>query len=91
MRQQFTVGDLFHGAASSVDSITVYNEFYSIRTAPLALNTVFDKARSKTRVNIGSPFQRWRELKECQDVTPDASGAACDRTPRLLCFFSIVE
>ncbi len=91
MRQQFTAGDLYHGAASSVDSITVYNEFYSIRTAPLVLNTVFDKARSKTRVNIGSAFQRWRELKECQDVTLDASGTACDRTPRSLCFFSIVE
>ncbi len=30
-----------------------------------------DKARSKTHVNIGSAFQRWRELKEWK---------ACDRT-----------
>uniref|UniRef100_A0A673GHT8 Uncharacterized protein n=1 Tax=Sinocyclocheilus rhinocerous TaxID=307959 RepID=A0A673GHT8_9TELE len=28
-----------------------------------------DKARSRTRVNIGSAFQRWRELKE-RRVTP---------------------
>ncbi len=41
-----------------------------------------DKARGRTRVNIGSAFQRWRELKERK---------ACDRTPRLLCFFSIGE
>uniref|UniRef100_A0A673HEI9 Uncharacterized protein n=1 Tax=Sinocyclocheilus rhinocerous TaxID=307959 RepID=A0A673HEI9_9TELE len=41
-----------------------------------------EMARSRTRVNIGSAFQRWRELKEWK---------ACDRTPRLLCFFSIRE
>jgi len=39
-----------------------------------------DKARSRTRVNIESAFRRWRELKERK---------ACDRTPVLLCFFSI--
>ncbi len=38
-----------------------------------------DKARSRTRVNIGSAFQRWRELKERK---------ACDWTQRMLWFFS---
>ncbi len=37
-------------------------------------------ARIRTRVNIGSAFQRWRELKERK---------ACDRTARLLCLFLI--
>ncbi len=41
-----------------------------------------DKARSRTCVNIESAFQRWKELKELK---------ACDRTPKLLCFFSIGE
>ncbi len=41
-----------------------------------------DKARSRTRVNIASAFQHRRELKERK---------ACDRTPRVLCFFSIGE
>ncbi len=41
-----------------------------------------DKARSRTRVNIVSAFQRRRELKERK---------ACDRTSRVLCFFSIGE
>ncbi len=41
-----------------------------------------DKARSRTRVNIGSAFQRWRELKQQK---------ACNQTPRLLWFFSIGE
>uniref|UniRef100_A0A673HCL4 Uncharacterized protein n=1 Tax=Sinocyclocheilus rhinocerous TaxID=307959 RepID=A0A673HCL4_9TELE len=44
--------------------------------------TVSAPAALRTRVNIGSAFQRWRELKEWK---------ACDRTPRLLCFFSIRE
>ncbi len=41
-----------------------------------------DKTRSRICVNIGLTFQRWRELKEWK---------ACDRTPRLLWFFSIGE
>ncbi len=40
-----------------------------------------DKARSRTRVNIASAFQRRRELKERK---------ACDRMSRV-CFFSIGE
>ncbi len=39
-----------------------------------------DKSRSGTRVNIGTAFQRWRELKEWK---------ACNQTLRLLWFFSI--
>ncbi len=54
------------GAASSVDSITDYNEYYSIlscRSRPV-YTQCSDKARSRTCVNIGSAFQHWRELKE---------------------------
>uniref|UniRef100_A0A671RUI6 Uncharacterized protein n=1 Tax=Sinocyclocheilus anshuiensis TaxID=1608454 RepID=A0A671RUI6_9TELE len=34
-----------------------------------------DKARSRTRVNIGSAFQRWRELKERKGLRSDAVAA----------------
>uniref|UniRef100_A0A672QPG9 Uncharacterized protein n=1 Tax=Sinocyclocheilus grahami TaxID=75366 RepID=A0A672QPG9_SINGR len=32
-------------------------------------------ARSRTRVNIGSAFQRWRELKERKGLRSDAKVA----------------
>uniref|UniRef100_A0A671KRQ9 Uncharacterized protein n=1 Tax=Sinocyclocheilus anshuiensis TaxID=1608454 RepID=A0A671KRQ9_9TELE len=35
----------------------------------------YDKARSRTRVNIGSAFQRWRELKEREGLRSDTEVA----------------
>uniref|UniRef100_A0A8C2HQC6 Uncharacterized protein n=1 Tax=Cyprinus carpio TaxID=7962 RepID=A0A8C2HQC6_CYPCA len=35
----------------------------------------YDKARSNTHVNIGSAFQRWRELKEREGLQSDAEVA----------------
>uniref|UniRef100_A0A8C2GDT3 Uncharacterized protein n=1 Tax=Cyprinus carpio TaxID=7962 RepID=A0A8C2GDT3_CYPCA len=35
----------------------------------------YDKARSKTHVNFGSAFQRWRGLKECEGLRLDAEVA----------------
>ncbi|XP_065109924.1 uncharacterized protein [Paramisgurnus dabryanus] len=35
----------------------------------------YDKARSRTRVNIGSAFQRWRDLKEHEGLRSDAEVA----------------
>ncbi len=74
-------------SGSSVDSIiSDYNEFYSILSRRAAhvrcRHGVTIRQRSRTCVNIGLAFQHWRELKERK---------ACDQTPRLLCFFSIVS
>ncbi len=85
-RQQFTVGDLScRDMASSVDRITDYND---------ARVRCFDKARSRTRVNTGSAFQHWRELKEREGQRSDAKVALflLDRrvTLVLLCFTELI-
>uniref|UniRef100_A0A671QV73 Uncharacterized protein n=1 Tax=Sinocyclocheilus anshuiensis TaxID=1608454 RepID=A0A671QV73_9TELE len=36
---------------------------------------VYDQARGRTRINIGAAFQRWRELKEREDLEADAEVA----------------
>uniref|UniRef100_A0A671NA74 Uncharacterized protein n=1 Tax=Sinocyclocheilus anshuiensis TaxID=1608454 RepID=A0A671NA74_9TELE len=57
----------------------------------------YDKARSRTRVNIGSAFQRWRELKEREGLRSDVEVAVValfllDRsvTLVLLCFTELI-
>uniref|UniRef100_A0A672RM03 Uncharacterized protein n=1 Tax=Sinocyclocheilus grahami TaxID=75366 RepID=A0A672RM03_SINGR len=35
----------------------------------------YDKTRSRTRVTIGSAFQRWKELKEREGLRSDAEVA----------------
>ncbi len=62
-------------ASSSVHSITDYNEFYSILSRCSRPVRFYDKARSRTRVNIGSAFQRWREFKEREGLRSDAEVA----------------
>uniref|UniRef100_A0A672LAQ1 Uncharacterized protein n=1 Tax=Sinocyclocheilus grahami TaxID=75366 RepID=A0A672LAQ1_SINGR len=48
-------------------------------SSPYALLRVcskaYDKARSRTRINIGSAFQRWRELKEREGLRSDGEVA----------------
>uniref|UniRef100_A0A672K4S7 Uncharacterized protein n=1 Tax=Sinocyclocheilus grahami TaxID=75366 RepID=A0A672K4S7_SINGR len=54
----------------------------------------YDKARSRTRVHIGSAFQHWRELKEREGLRSDAEVALflLDRrvTLVLLCFTELI-
>ncbi len=35
----------------------------------------YDQARGRTRINIGAAFQRWRELKERENLESDAEVA----------------
>ncbi len=51
-----------------------YSEFYSIlsRRSHLVLTLCYDKARSRTHVNIWSAFLRWRELNEREGLWSDA-------------------
>uniref|UniRef100_A0A671K7B6 Uncharacterized protein n=1 Tax=Sinocyclocheilus anshuiensis TaxID=1608454 RepID=A0A671K7B6_9TELE len=44
---------------------------YPVMSTSTGIEKHCDKARSRSRVNIGSAFQHWRELKEREGLRSD--------------------